>query len=86
MQRFYNLNLDRMGEDYSAEHAAACIACLPMDSALFARVNPTCKLLLKDLPVKALTDALTRNKGTEDVEYGSMPVEDFDRWLKSKEA
>lgn len=85
LQRFYSLNLDRMDIDYTQSHAAACVACLPLGSALYARINPDLKMLLKDLPVSAITRALKKPVNPDEIEYGSMSIADFDAWLKSKE-
>jgi hypothetical protein len=73
-----------MGIDYSQEHAAACVACLPVESSLSARVNPEFCLLLKDVPIKVIADAFRRQDPSK-LEYGAMSKEDLDAWLKSKE-
>lgn len=39
-QRFYGLNLDGMGVEYTHAHAAALCACLPPDSAVTRAQNP----------------------------------------------
>ena len=39
-QRFYGLNLDGMGTDYTVEHASCLAATLPSDSAVMRAVNP----------------------------------------------
>lgn len=39
-QRFYGLNLDGMGADYTVEHAAALAACLPRESATMREKRP----------------------------------------------
>lgn len=74
-----------MDIDYTQAHAAACVACLPMGSALIARINPDYRVLLKDLPVSVITDALKKPVDPDEIEYGSMSIEEFDAWLKSKE-
>ena len=85
LQRFYGLNLDRMDIDYTQSHAAACVACLPLGSALNARINPDFKVLLKDVPVSAIARALQKPVNPDEIEYGSMGIAEFDAWLKSKE-
>ena len=40
LQRFYGLDIDRMGCDYSVAHAAACAAHMPRDSACVRAVSP----------------------------------------------
>ena len=40
LQRFYGLDIDRMGLDYSVAHAAACAANLPRDAACVRAVSP----------------------------------------------
>lgn len=40
LQRFYGLNLDRMGSEFSAYHAACCLANVPKGSALAAAIDP----------------------------------------------
>ena len=40
LQRFYGLDIDRMGCDYSVAHAAACAANMPRDSACVRAVSP----------------------------------------------
>ena len=39
-QRYYGLNLDGMGSDYSVAHAADLAACLPRDSATMRAHDP----------------------------------------------
>ena len=40
LQRYYGLYLDKLGVEFSAVQAAACLVCLPAGSALMARLNP----------------------------------------------
>ena len=40
LQRFFGLNLDRMGLDYTVAHAAACAANLPREAACVRAVAP----------------------------------------------
>lgn len=41
LQRYYGLNLDGMGADYSCAHAAALLAHMPYGSALGMAVDPS---------------------------------------------
>ena len=40
LQRFYGLNMDGMGTDFTVAHAAACAAHLPRDSACVREIAP----------------------------------------------
>lgn len=74
-----------MGIDYTQEHAAACVACLPLDSALYARMNPDFRYMLKNVPVNSILNALKRPNDPSELEFGSMPIDELDAFLKSKE-
>lgn len=74
-----------MGEGYSVAHAAACIACPPVGGALWARLNPDYSLLLRDLPLRAVADALSDKDGGDDIssQVEPLPRNEFIEWLNS---
>lgn len=75
MQRFYGLNLDRMGIDYTPSHAAACVACLPPSSALLAKATGY-SLLLSDVPVELLLGAFGAEEEQREVQ--PMTIQEYE--------
>lgn len=75
-----------MGIEYTVEHAAACVACLPMGSASVARRFPDYAMLLRDLPLKVLADALTGSARNGDItdQVEPLPRDEFIKWLGSR--
>lgn len=69
MQRFFGLNLDRLGEDFSAFHAGSCLACVPAESALVAAVASDEK----------------HGGGIEGIETESVPLDQFRDWYENTE-
>lgn len=60
LQRFFTLNLDGMGREYRCYHAAACIAHMPQDSALYAAVSAEEQERKKD-PFRGITPESMQN-------------------------
>lgn len=91
LQRYYGLNIQAMGRDFTALHAAACLSCLPLGSALLARLDPRAQWTVTDYMLHGILTALTgkeipypwskKETGIEGVGAG-MPVDEFREWYE----
>lgn len=89
LQRYYSLNLDDLGTHYTAFHAAACAACLPLGSSLMSAINPTASwsteayllrgiwqsVIGKEIPLPWETK---QNK----IETEGLPLDEFIKWYE----
>lgn len=88
LQRYYGLNLDRLGRDFGSFHAGACLACLPPGSALMARIDEATSWTATDHILWVIYQALVgkelpfpwdkRGSGLPDLE--GVDVDEFKRW------
>ena len=72
LQRYYGLNLDRLGRDFGSFHAGACLACLPPGSALMARIYEATSWTTTDLPWDKSGSGLPDLEGVD--------IDEFKRW------
>lgn len=94
LQRYYGLNLDRMGTDFDAFHAGACLQCLPLGSALMARLEPSCAWTVNDVLLHAIMSMLAgerlpypweegrSNGGLPDI--GALPLNEIKEWYEQQ--
>ena len=93
LQRYYNLNIERMGTDFSCWQAAACVCCLPMGSSLIAAENEQATYSMEELLLHGIRDLLAHEHlpypweeaPTRAIaDFGSMTVEEYEAWKKKK--
>jgi len=91
LQRYYNLNIDDMGTAYTANHAAACAACLPMGSSTLAAYEPALAWTWTEHKLHELESIIAHKllpypweKVPDRVEYEAVPVDEFVEWYKTK--
>jgi len=79
LQRFFGLNMDNMGVDFTLLHAAVCISHLPYGSALVARYQPNTQITIGTMPIKPLIDALAHKDESDNplANAVSMPMDEF---------
>lgn len=89
MQRYYGMDIERMGVDFTIWQAAACAVRLPLGSSLMAALDPRAQYTLTDYLLHRLGDMLAGKHlpypwelETEKpvADFGTMPLEDFKRW------
>lgn len=90
LQRFYGLNLDRMGAEFSAYHAADCLACLPHGSAFREAVDPSTVWtdaeyflhgIVQMLAGKEIPYPWEKSKtGIDGVDTEAVPLDEFYDW------
>ena len=93
LQRYYGLNVDAMGRDFTANHAAACAACLPMGSATLAAYEPALRWTWTEHKLHELESILARRllpypwdkAAPSSVEFEAAPVDELMEWLASKQ-
>lgn len=80
-----------MGKSFDVFHLAALTACLPLGSKVLARIDPSLNYTYTDHLLHAILSALCSKPvpypwDKEDngplPEFGSMPVDEFEQWLK----
>ena len=59
LQRYFGLNFDLIGIEFSHRHAAACLTCLPAGSSLLARINPKCTYTKTEMLLHAILNMLS---------------------------
>ena len=88
-QRYYHLNIERMGTDFSVWQAAACAVRLPLGSSLMAAIDPKAQYTITDYLLHRLGDMLAGKhipfpwETPADVpvaDFGTMPINEFKRW------
>ena len=95
LQRYFGLNLDRMGEEFSAFHAGACLSNLPLGSALLGALEPGCRWTQQDYLLhglmcmqagKVIPFPWERSKGGIDgVDTEAVPLDEFREWYEKTE-
>ena len=93
LQRYYGLNLDGLGIDFSAFHAAACLACLPLGAQTLARVVPATQYTYTDYLLHAIIRAITgeeipypwakKKSGIEGIDTEALPFDEFLDWYNN---
>ncbi len=91
LQRYFGLNIEHMGTEFSCWQAAACLRCLPLGSALLAKVNPAAQYTRAELYLHGLLDAAAgkhlpfpwENDETREkiADFEAVPADEFDEWL-----
>lgn len=93
LQRYYGMNIERMGQDFSIWQAAACAARLPLGSSLMAAIDPKAQYTQSDFLIHRIGDILAgkhipypwENETERPVaDFGSMPIDDFKRWHEER--
>ena len=89
-----------MGRDFSPLHAAYCVAGLPLGSRLLAEIDPAYGWTVTDYQLHDIKQMLagrvipfpwkrSEQEGTTNgpglPAFGSMTVEDFEKWRESKD-
>ena len=90
LQRYYGLNIDHMGATYSASHAAACAACLPMGSATLAAYEPALAWTWVEHKIHEIESILARKvlpypwekQPPQEVEFEAVPLDEFTEWYQ----
>lgn len=92
LQRYYGLNLDRLGVEFGAFHAASCLSCLPLGSSLLSKIEPRyswtsleylihgilCSLAGKEIPFP-----WEKAGGIDGLETESLPLDQFKDWYEN---
>lgn len=77
LQRFFHLDIDRVGADFSIWQAAACVACLPMGSSLLQAIDPKLQYTTTDFLLHRIGDLLAREHIPFPWEKGEQAIADF---------
>lgn len=94
LQRYYGLNIDRMGSDFGAFHAAGCIACLPTGSALLSAIDGRLAWGTSDFLLHGIAQMLAgkelpfpwdEKSGIDGVETEAVPLDEFRDWYENNE-
>lgn len=92
MQRYFGLNLDRLGVDFGAFQAGACLSCLPLGSALLADMEPSCRWTAQEYLLHGLLCAVTgkeipypwdKKGGLDGIETEGLPLDEFREWYEN---
>lgn len=92
LQRYYNLNIDHMGTAFTANHAAACAACLPMGSCTLAAYEPALQWTWVEHKIHELESILARHvlpypweakQGMDEVEFEAVEIDEFVAWYET---
>jgi len=97
LQRFFGLNLARMGVDFSPLHAACCLRGLPLGSRLLAALNPAMGWTVTDYKLHEIAqliagqeipypweEAAKRSTSPGLPAFDVMDADDFDKLRNSK--
>lgn len=90
LQRYYGLNLDRLGTDFSAFHAAACLSCLPLGSSLLSAIDGRANYTYGEYLLHSIMSMLAgkeipfpwdkKKTGIEGIETEAVPLDEFIDW------
>ncbi|MBQ6453752.1 MAG: hypothetical protein IJJ14_05300 [Coriobacteriales bacterium] len=89
LQRYFNLNIERMGKDFSVWQVAACVCCLPLGSATLTAIDPRNRYTIEDFLLHRIGDFLAHEhvpypwEAQHDqpiADFGSATVEEFIAW------
>lgn len=94
LQRYYGLNIERMGEEFSVWHAAECASCLPLGSSLLAKIDPKLGWTNKEYMLHGIMCALAgsqipfpwdKETGIDGLDTESVPLDQFRDWYENTE-
>lgn len=96
LQRYYGLNIDRIGEDFGAFHAAACLSCLPPGSALLREIDGRFAWTNGDFLLHGIAQMLAgkeipypwdnkKNVGIEGIDTEGLPLDEFQDWYMNND-
>lgn len=89
LQRYFGLDLSRMGQDFTVWHAAACAACLPLGSATLARIDRRLQWTAGEVLLCAIRNLFAAesvqldgfDNGSDGLpEFGELPRDEFMEW------
>lgn len=94
LQRYYGINIERMGEELSVWQVAACVRCLPLGSATLSKVDPRAQYTMTEYLLHRIGDVTARQhlaypweKSTEAIaDFGAVDRDEFDAWYASRQA
>lgn len=79
LQRYFGLNVERMGRDFSCWQAAACAVSLPLGSSTHAAIDPRASYTREELFLHTLVNLLAK-------EHLPFPWEEAERQIADFEA
>lgn len=92
LQRFFGLNLDRLGDEFSAFHAASCLANLPLGASLLSACEPRLQWTQTDYLLHGIMSIAAgkeipfpwegKKHGIEGIETESLPLDQFIEWYE----
>lgn len=95
LQRYYCLNLDRLGSDFGAFHAAACLSCLPPGSALLSAIDKRLSWGNESHILHGIAQMLAgkeipypwdkKASGIDGVDVEGLPLDEFQAWYGQNE-
>lgn len=92
LQRYYGLNIDRLGADFGAFHAGACLCNLPIGSSLMAAVDERATYtrteymlhaIMCGLVGKAIPYPWDKQCGIDGIETEAVPLDEFREWYET---
>lgn len=92
LQRYYGLNIDRLGSDFGAFHAGACLCNLPIGSSLMAAVDERATYtrteymlhaIMCGLVGKAIPYPWDKQCGIDGIETEAVPLDEFREWYET---
>lgn len=92
LQRYFGLNLDRLGVEFGAFHCAECIANLPLGASLLREIDPRfgwtnqehmlhgimCGLAGKEIPYP-----WDKSGGIDGLDTQGLPLDEFRDWYEN---
>lgn len=85
--------MERLGEDFSAFHAAECISCLPLGSALLSEIDSRASWAASDYMLHGIMQMLAgkeipypwtkKKSGIDGIETESLPIDKFKDWYEN---
>ena len=90
LQRYFNLNLDRLGQDFGVFHAAECLACLPLGSSLMRVIHPLAGWTNAEILLHGIWQSICGkeipfpwDKSGEVIETEGLPLDEFKDWYEN---
>lgn len=93
LQRYYGLNIERMGVEFSAFHAAECLSCLPAGSLTLAELDKRLTYGNVEYMLHAIMTGMAGKEipfpwekaksGIDGVETESLPLDEFKDWYEN---
>lgn len=93
LQHYYNLNIDKLGADFSAFHAAACLICMPAGSSqLYARIDKRLMWNLTEYKLHSIHQSIVGKEipypwdkpETNLPELEAIDIDEFEKWHSKK--